>query len=344
MTTQDPLSRRDVGILHSIVESYLQTGEPVASLALSRVSRTSLSSASIRNIMAELSDQGFLSQPHTSAGRVPTQKAIQAYVKSLAVRVVSAELARMRTELRRAQTIESRVERSSQILTELTRNVGIVAAIPGEGQVLDRVELVALPVGKVLMIVVTNDGRVRNQIIDSSESIPGGELASIRNYLNENFSGWTLNAIRAELARRLETESAAYDFVLGRLMHLHMRGLLDIALDPDVHLGGTSNLVGIDLHITREAMRELFRTLEEKKRLLDILERFVAQDSEQPDIQVGLEEIHPALAGLALVGGAVHLPNGMSTKVAVLGPMRMDYSRALSAVAHMQQAMRSVPA
>lgn len=344
MTNQDPLSHRDAGILHSIVESYLHTGEPVASLALSRLSRTSLSAATIRNVMAELADHGFLTQPHTSAGRVPTQKAIHTYVKSLAVRVVSAELARLRTELRRTQTIESRVERSSQILTEVSRNVGIVAAIPGTGQLLDRVELVALPAGKVLMIVVTNDGRVRNQIIDLHEPIPGGDLASIRNYLNENFSGWTLQAIRTELAQRLESESAAYDFVLGRLMQLHMRGLLEIALDPDVHLGGASNLVGIDLHLTREAMRELFRTLEEKKRLLEILERFIAQDSDHPDVQVGLEEIHPALAGLALVGGAVQLPNGMSTKVAVLGPLRMDYSRALSAVAHMQQAMRSVPA
>lgn len=343
MMRQGPLSQRDAGILHTIVESYIQTGEPIASLSLARASGMNLSSASIRNTMAELAEQGFLSQAHASAGRVPTQKAIQAYVGNLAVRVVAAELGRMRAELRRVQTVEERVEKSSQLLTEITHNVGIVAAIPATRQILDRVELVALSAGKVLMVVVTGDGRVRNQIIDLNEAFAGGVLDSIRNYLNENFSGWALPEIRRELEERLRTESAAYDSVLRRLMQLHMRGLLEIALDPEVHLGGTSNLIGIDLHLTREAMRELFHTLEQKKRLLEILDRFIAQESDQPDVQVGLAEVHPSLGNLALVGASVRLPNGMDAKVAVLGPVRMDYSRALSAVAQMQQAIRSVP-
>lgn len=342
MTTPNSLSSRDANILHTIVESFIETGEPVGSLALSRTARSGLSSASIRNVMAELAEQGFLSQSHASAGRLPTLRAIETYVKSLAVRVVSAELSRMRAELHRAQTVEETVERSSRILTELTRNVGIVAAIPAGEQTLDRVELVALPAGKVLMIVVTGDGRVRNQTIDLKESLDGGELVSIRNYLNENFAGWTLPDVRSEIEKRLDTESATYDSVLRRLMQLHMRGLLEIALDPEFHMDGTSNLVGIDLHLTRAAMRDLFRTLEEKKRLLAMLDRFIAQDTEQADIQVGLAEVHPALANFALIGGSVQLSNGMSAKVAVLGPVRMNYSRALSAVVQMQQAIRSV--
>ncbi len=341
MASQDPLSPREAGILHTIVESYIQTGEPVASLALARLRRLKLSGATIRNVMAELDEQGFLTQPHTSAGRIPTDKAIQAYVRSIAVRVVNAELARMRTELRRAQNMNERVERSSRILTQLTKNVGIVAAIPGSRDVLSSVELVAIPVNKVLMVVVTAGGQVRNQVVELDEPLHDTELVSIRNYLNTNFSGWRLSDIRTELEKRLEREAAAYDSVLRGLMQLHLRGLLDIALDPEVKLGGASNLVGIDLHLTREAMRDLFQTLEEKKRILELLDRFLQKDSEEPEIQVGLSDVHPSMSNLSLIGVTVQQPDGLSTRVAVLGPTRMDYARAMSAIVHMQQALRS---
>lgn len=343
MTTPNPLSAREAGILHTIVESYIETGEPVASLALAKLRKLNLSGATIRNVMSELDSQGFLSQPHTSAGRVPTGKAIQAYVRSIAVRIVNAELARMRSELRRAQTVNERVECSSRILTQLTRNVGIVAAIPGDNEVLSSVELVALPVNKVLMIVVIGGGQVRNQVIELDQPLSETELISIRNYLNTNFSGWRLPEIRAELERRLAREAAAYDSVLRAMMQLHLRGLLDIALDPEVHLGGASNLVGFDLHITREAMRDLFRTLEEKKRILQLLERFLQQNSDEPDIQVGLGDIDPSMSNLSLIGVTVRQPDGLATRVAVLGPTRMDYARAISAVMHMQQALRTMP-
>lgn len=343
MADQDPLSAREAGILHTIVESYIQTGEPVASLALAKLRRLSLSGATIRNVMAELDEQGFLTQPHTSAGRIPTEKAIQAYVRSIAVRVVNAELTRMRAELRRAQNMNERVERSSQILTQLTRNVGIVAAIPGDNDILSSVELVAVPINKVLMIVVTGGGQVRNQIVELDQPLQDNELTSIRNYLNTNFSGWRLPDIRTELERRLALEAAAYDSVLRALMQLHLRGLLDIALDPEVRLGGASNLVGIDLHLTREAMRELFQTLEEKKRILELLDRFSQQTTDEPEIQVGLGDIHPSMSNLSLIGVTIRQPDGLSTRVAVLGPTRMDYARAISAVVHMQQALRTTP-
>ncbi len=343
MTIQDPLNLREAGILQTIVQSYLETGEPVASQTLAKLAGAKLSPATIRNVMAALADRGFLAQPHPSAGRVPTEKAIRAYVKGLAVRVVSAELARMRARLSEARTVERRVEQSSMILTELTHNVGIVAAIPAQTGVLDSVELVALPANKILMVVVTRDGSVRNQIVEISRPLGEVNLASIRNYVNQNFAGWRLPDARRELERRLAQESAAYDSVLRALIELELRGLLDIALDPDVHLEGASNLVGLDLHLTREAMRALFRTLEEKKRILELLDRFLEQPVDGLGVQVGLAEAHPSMGGLSLVGVSVNLPNGLATRVAVLGPVRMDYARALSAVAHLQQALRQLP-
>ncbi len=343
MNPEAPLSTRESSILNAIVQAYLETGEPVASLALARLRGMSLSAATIRSVMSDLADQGLLAQPHTSAGRIPTPQAIQRYVGSLAVRVVSAELAQMRWELGRSRTAGERVERSSEILTNLTHNVGIVAEFPTDSRVLSNVEFVALPANKLLMVVVAADGNVWNRVVDIEKPLTPSELTSIRNYLNLEFQGWRLADIRGEIERRLRQESATYDSVMRGLQELHIRGLMDLALQAEVHLGGTSNLLAIDLHLTREALRDLFRTLEKKRRLLSLLDRFLEDHSDAPGVHVGLADIHPAMANLSLVGVTVQQPGGGATRVAVLGPVRMDYSRALSAVAQMQHALQTLP-
>jgi|SRR5579863_7827524 len=336
---------REMDVLHAIVQSYIETGAPVASHTISRRRRDALSPASIRNVMADLCEEGYLSQPHTSAGRVPTEKAFRSYVQTLAQgRVLLAELARLRSELGQIQTMEGRVERSSHMLTEMTHSVGIAAAIPASSQILDQIELIALADQRVLMVVVTRDQIVRNRVVSLDEAVPQDELVSIRNYINRNFSGWSLSAIHAELEARLEQASAAYDAILKRLTLLHSKGLLDIGLSPEIHLEGTSNLVGLDLHLTREKMRDLFRTLEEKKKILQLLDRFLEQPAGQVAVQVGLSEANPSMRELSLIGVTVALPGGLSAKIAVLGPMRMNYERVISAVLHMGQAFQSIPA
>lgn len=338
------LSDRNATILHLIVQSYIEDGEPVASRAIARRMREDLSAASIRNVMADLYEQGYLSQPHTSAGRVPTEKAFQTYVKSLvAHRVVVEELARMRSHLLETDTIEGRLEKCSQVLMEMTRGFSIVAAIPTSSQFLHSVDLMSLEDQRVLMVVVTRDHMVRNRVVTVSEKITQDELITIRNYLNANFGGWELGKIQAELEHRLEQQSAAYDAILNKLNLLYEKGLLDIGLQPEVHMEGASNLVGLDLHLTREKLRELFRALEQKKRMLHLLDRFLERPEGELGVHVGLSAAHPAMGELAIVGISINLPSGHSAKLAVLGPMRMNYERVMSAVLHMGQAFGSTP-
>src|SRR6266542_5362089 len=131
MQTDAPLNRRAQEILHSVVKEYIETGEPVGSRTVSKQRGEDLSAASIRNVMADLADEGYLSQPHTSAGRVPTEKAFRHYVRHLSAgRVPAAETERLRAELEAVHTVEERVERSCHILMELTRAVGIAATLP----------------------------------------------------------------------------------------------------------------------------------------------------------------------------------------------------------------------
>jgi heat-inducible transcriptional repressor len=333
MSSQQPLTSREREVLCSIIETYIATGEPVASKTIARRRRDALSPATIRNVMAVLYDGGYLDQPHTSAGRVPTEKGFRTYVESLtARRLAPGDAGRLRADLTGAESLAERMERSSHFLTEFTRNLGIAAAIPASSQVLNQIELLRLVDHRVLMIVVTADRMVRDRVVWIDEDISQDELNSIRNYVNLEFSGWKLADVREELQRRLEQESATYDAILKRLIVLYGKGLLDISWVPQVYMEGAANLVALDLHLTREKMRELFHALEEKKRILQLLDRFLERPSGELGVCVGLGDAHPSMKALSLIGINVLLPGGLEAKIAVLGPMRMDYERAMSAV------------
>jgi heat-inducible transcriptional repressor len=340
MRTEAPLQRRHREILSAIVRAYIDSGEPVGSRTVSRGRQDSLSPASIRNVMADLAEDGYLAQPHTSAGRIPTDKAFRVYVSALtANRVAAVEAERVACELHSLETIGERMERSSAILTELTRNVGIAAALPELAQELDQIQLVPLSDRRVLMVLVTRDHMVRNRVVSVEEPMSPDELNSICNYVNRNFGGWQLGQARRELLRRIAEERELYYEVQRKLQWLYQKGLLEVDTSPELHMDGASNLLGLDLHLTREKLRELFHALEEKQRVIELLDRFLEQPAGQLAVRVGLEEAHPAMKDLALIGITIRLPSGLPAKVAVLGPMRMQYERVMAAVLETSRAL-----
>ncbi len=283
--------------------------------------------------MSDLEDEGYLSQPHTSAGRVPTEKAFRLYAQTLSNESVArTPVENLRTLFGEPSSVEEGVERSSHLLTELTRNVGIAAAAPELSQTLDQIELLPLADQRVLMVLVTRDQMVRNRVVTLDESVTTDELVSIRNYVNREFSGWTIDAIRMELDRRLAETRAAYDALLKRLTLFYQKGLFDFKAVEEIHLEGAFTLLAADLDLTREKMFELLHALEEKKRILKLLDEVLEQPAGEVGLQVGLGETDPLMKDLSLVGLWVRLPGGLAAKIAVLGPMRMNYSRVISAV------------
>jgi len=343
MDSDAPLNARVQEVLHAIVRIYIDTGDPVGSQAVAQHRHQRLSAASIRNLMADLADEGYLSQPHTSAGRIPTEKAFRDYVQSLnAGRIPPVDAARLRSELSEAPTAADRFARSCHILTELTRNVGIAAALPPAVRELDQIELVPLGEGRILVILVTRDRTVHNRVVVLEESVSSEELIHIRNYVNQNFGGWRLEDVRRELLQRIAEERAIYDAVLRKLTLLYRKGLLDVDAAPEVHMEGVSNLVDLDLHLTREKLRDLLQALEEKKRIVELLNRVLEQPTGSLEVRVGLEEAHPAMKELALIGISFQMPSGIWAKIAVLGPMRMRYEKVMGAVLQTQRALESM--
>jgi len=283
--------------------------------------------------MADLCDAGYLSQPHTSAGRVPTEKAFRVFIKSLPVRPPSAaHRERILSRFNDAESVQERAERSSRILSELCRAVGIAVALPTAGLELEQVEFLPLPDRRILMVCITRDRQVHNRVVHLDQNLTAEDLASIRNYINWNFAGWRLPDIRRELERRIEEERDAYYQILQHVNLLYHKGLLEVERSTQIHMDGASNLVGLDLHLTKEKLRDLFRALEEKQRVLEILDRFLEQAHGELGVYVGLEEAHPAMKELSLIGLTVDLPGGLAGRIAVLGPMRMDYERVISTV------------
>jgi len=333
MTSGRELSPREQTILHSIVRSYIETGEPVGSRTISRMRNLALSPATIRNVMADLADEGYLAQPHTSAGRIPTSKAFQDFAGAVPARPLpAADRDRIVSQMQSAETLEEQVAIASRMMTEITRNVGIAAALPPFAQELEHLELVALSDRRVLIIVATRDHMVSNRVVTLDRTMSQDELNQLRKYVNDNFAGWTLEKARAELLRRIEEERAMYDAVLRQLTLLYRKGLLLVDQNPQLAMDGASYLVGLDLHLTRERMRELFRALEEKKHVVALLDRFLESAQGQVGIHVGLEDAHPAMSDLTLVGLTIVMPSGLRTRIAILGPMRMQYERAISTV------------
>ncbi len=342
------MTSRAQEILFSIVRAYIETGEPQGSRTISRAfdsrhAAIASSPATIRNIMADLTDEGYLSQPHTSAGRIPTEKAFRAYVGSLNARPMQpGDSQRLLSELGGIHSFQGRVEHSCRLLTEISHAVGIAAAVQAGAGELEHLELIGLAERRVLVVVVTRDGHASNRIVTLSEQVSPDELVSLRNYINWNFGGWQLDTARREIQRRIDEERAAYDAILSRLSMLAQKDFLASDRVDRVHMEGASNLVGLDLHLTRERMRDLFRALEEKQRVAELLNRFL-DIPQGVSVQIGLGEAHPSMKELALIGISFTLPGGLVTRVAVLGPMRMNYSRVMSAVAGIGRALETLP-
>ena len=302
-----------------------------------------LSPATIRNVMADLADNGYLAQPHTSAGRIPTGKAFRDFAGAVpSSSLPAADRQRILQQMQSGENLEERVEIASRVLTEITQNVGIASALPASAQELEHIELIALSGARVLMIVATRDLMVRHRVVTLDRDLKQDDLVQLRNYINANFAGWTLEKARAELLRRIEEERALYDAMLQQLTLLCQKGLLVVDQDPQLAMDGTSYLMGLDLHLTSERTRELFRALEEKKHVVALLDRFLDSPQGEIGIHIGLADAHPLMGDLTLIGVTVDLPSGVRTRIAVLGPMRMNYEKVIPAVLQIGRTFESL--
>lgn len=334
------MGSREREILTAIIETYIATGEPVGSRTLARGNKDNLSSATIRNVMADLADAGLLEQPHTSAGRVPSPQGYRYYVEQLTGRaqISQADQEMITSSFSGIGDPQEFLERTSHVLSLISRGVGVAISSPGRDRnELEHVYFSRLANGKVLAVVVTRSGIVRDRALRMERDVSQAELETAANYINSNFQGWTIDAIRTELARRIERERSEYDMLMSSIEQLYRGGALhqDDNDANEVYVEGVSNLIVKEAD--RERLREMLRVLEEKQRIVELLSSYVDTRQEAVRVVIGLEERLPEMRNLVLIGAPARVGDEMVGSLAVIGPTRMDYEHTITAVSYIAQ-------
>lgn len=345
MAPETRISPRERLVLNSIVEHYIETGEPVSSQAVARdfALRNGMSAATIRNVMASLAESGLVEQPHTSAGRIPTPRAFRFYVEQLGV--LGQRPLELSTE-RRAEidenfsgirTSQQFLERTSHVLALLSSGVGIAFSTMKETHALEHIHFSRLGPNRVLAVVVTVAGVVLDRMLLLDHDLSSLELEISSRYLNENFHGWPIDSIRAELNRRLDAERSEYDRILQSLKELQAKGALDDAsgLSPEVYVEGVGNLLSHEED--RERLRAMLAALETKQRLMDLLTAYLDARQQHVRVIVGLEDAMPEMGNLVLIGAPARVGEASLGTVAVLGSTRIHYQETINAVSYIAE-------
>jgi heat-inducible transcriptional repressor len=333
MQDGQPIGQREREVLTAVVETFIATGEPVGSRTLARSNREGLSPATIRNVMADLSDAGFLEQPHTSAGRIPTTEAYRYYVEQISGKATlsHANESIIHDSLHGISDVQEFMERTSHVLSLISRNVGVAIAVGGPKNALEHVYFSRLGDQKVLAVVVTKSGLVRDRVLRMD--LPQQDLDAAARFINENFRGWTMEAMRIEIARRIEGERSEYDRIMSSLEKLYLQGAL--ATNDTVHVvfvEGAANLVAGEQD--RERLQELLKTLEEKQKIVELLGAYLNTKQEAVRVVIGLDEALPSMRNLVLIGAPARIGGEVMGSLAVIGPPRIDYEHAITAVSY----------
>jgi len=334
---------RERDILTAIVETFISTGEPVGSRTLARQNREGLSAATIRNVMADLADAGFLEQPHTSAGRVPTSAAYRYYVEQLTgnARLSPGDATVIESALQGITDPDEFMERTSHVLSLVSRGVGVAVSADGSRNALEHVYFSRLAEQKVLAVVVTRSGLVRDRVLRMRRDLSQADLDLAARYINENFRGWTFKSLREEIGHRIEQERSEYDRLMQSVEQLYLQGALETEQSPrTVYVEGASNLVASEED--RQRLHDLLKTLEEKQKVVDLLNAYLDARQEAVRVVIGLDESMPHMRNLVLIGAPARVGGEVMGSLAVIGPTRMDYEHAITAVSYIARLFDSM--
>jgi len=324
------LSERAQSLLKILVERYIADGQPVGSRVLSRASSLELSPATIRNVMADLEEMGFVASPHTSAGRVPTPKGYRFFVDTLLTVQPLQEVERQQlTESLMPDDPHRVVAAASQMLSDLTHFAGIVVAPRHRGAVLRHVEFFGLTERRVLLIIVSSDGEVQNRVLITDRAHSPSQLQEAANYINQNYAGLEFDQIR----KKVRAELLDLHRDISALMQAAIAMGGDAVRPPaeGVVISGGRNLLGIEAGPgDMQRLRRLFDLFETKTQLLDLLEQ--SERAEGVKIFIGGESTRVPLDEWSLVTAPYEVDGQVVGTVGVIGPTRMAYERVIPIV------------
>jgi heat-inducible transcriptional repressor len=335
MRDRGELPRRERDILVALVRQFIETGAAVGSKTLAAKLPDPLSSATIRNVMANLESLGYLSHPHVSAGRVPTDKAYRFYVDRT---VSSSRLAPATQEYilesLRAESgaLEQMMCSASRVLSEVSHNVGLALAPALEEKVLEHIKFVLLPDRRIVVVILCKPDLVESKAISLDESFSQQELDRTADFLNAEFRGWSLGAIRLEIFKRMEEEKILADRLLKNVATLFMWSALISEAPGSLFVDGTAKILD---HVEFDdicKIKQLLETFDEKAKLVRILSACLNTREAGVRILIGRENSESRMHNCTLVVAPLHYRDRTVGALGVVGPTRMEYDRAISTV------------
>jgi heat-inducible transcriptional repressor len=299
-----------------------------------------VSSATVRSILARLEEEGFVQQPHTSAGRIPTDRGYRFYVDLLleskrSPRTASAVEAQLRRESS-GTLVDSLFSQASHVVSQASRHVGFALRPAHEAAVFERVEFIPLGGARVLVVIVARGGHVVQKVIEVGEPLGADDLRQAANYLNAEFSGLPLSRAREAVLERMDEERLLYDALMARAMPLASSTFTDLPEARTLYVDGAASLLGEDQGLTLGTLQALLLMIEEKQRLVRLLNEYI--DGQGLTVVIGAEHLDPSLRSFSLVACTYEDGASLGT-IGVIGPTRMRYSRAIAVVDGTAQAI-----
>jgi len=335
------LSERECEILRWAISTFVATGKPVGSQGIARKSAEHLSAATVRNIMADLEETGYLRQPHPSAGRIPTDKAYRLYVDSMLQRheISPQDRAVVDSSLWPDDSAEHLMARTSQVLSRVSHNVGIVLSPAISRVALQHIQFIKLTDGRILVILVSRAGIVQNRIIRVDEEFTQTDLDQAARYIVEHFKEKTLLEIRVLVLQMIRQERALYDRFMQRVIMLSTQTFSGGAdeVEAEIYVDGTSNLIKNPEFSDINKMRVLFETIEQKSKLASLISRCIEDDTQEVKITIGSENVLPGIEDCTLITSRYAVDEKTHGSLGILGPTRMEYGRAISLVEYVSK-------
>ena len=329
------LDERSQSILLELIRDHIEKAEPVGSRSLAKSHFSKLSSATIRNVMSDLEEMGYLHQPHRSSGRVPTDKGYRFFVNHITgfSNLENLNISSEDNEISTNQSFDEVLETACSQVSENSHQTGLVMLPSFSNTRFHHIQFTKVGSREVLAVFYSELGVIQNKIIPIESNVTQEQLTSISKYLNEEFSGKTIKAIRIELMRRIKNEKEHYNQLAKRAMELSTQVFKEENENETLLVEGKLNILDQpEFTVDLEKIKTLFKTLEEKSKLIKLLDSCLQQDG--LTVLIGAENSDEEMSGCSLIANNYGLDEDKMGTIAVFGPKRMDYKNVISVVNH----------
>ena len=330
MSVEAELSERKLTILKAIIQNYLETGEPVGSRTLSKYTDLKLSSATIRTEMADLEDLGYIFQPHTSAGRIPSDKGYRFYVDLLMENKEQEISRREDALLEKTDKVEKVLQQAAKVLASNTNYATMVSAPVNSRNTLKFIQLSQVDEEQIVAVIVLGGNVIKNKIIEVGETLSNENLLKLNMLLNTTLNGLSIDQITLGLIARLKEQAGIHSEVVGHVLDA-VAEIIHVDNDMEIYTSGATNIFKYPELSDKQSAQEIICAFEEKQQLAALVTKSMANGGEDRDIQVyiGDESNVENMKDCSVVTATYELGEGMQGTIGIIGPKRMDYEHVM---------------